>query len=743
MSIKKIELPIIGMHCAGCVANIERALSRKVDGVLDCSVNLATETASVRYDPELTDLKAIAEVVASVGYRAVLPAEESEGVDEEQTARERELTDQRRRLLVGLVFTLPLFALSVAGKFEVSRALLSAFWYNWLLFALASPVQFYTGMPFYRGAFKSLRARYANMDVLVALGSSVAFFYSVGVLFLSVGPHIYFETSAMIITLISLGKLLEARARGRASQAIRNLMNLAPRTAHKITDKGEEIDIPADRLLEGDVVIVRPGERIPADGEVISGRSSVDESMLTGESMPVDKEAAHKVFGATINIQGMLKVRATGVGSRTALAQIIRLVRRAQAGKAPIQRLADKVSSVFVPVIVVIALVTFGLWWFFAGDFVTALIRMVAVLVIACPCALGLATPTAVMAATGRGATLGILFKNSEALENAHRLSTIVFDKTGTITQGSPVLESWQPLVKEETEGEFLSLAASAESVSEHPLARAVVEGAKNRGLDIIEPEDFISSAGLGVEAVVNGRRVRVGRPEWISEQKALDEQLSRSAGELKGKTVLVVSVDGRPVGLIGLSDSQKKGAERAVAELVELGLTPVMITGDNEATAKAIAGKVGIEQVVAGLLPEEKEAEVKKLQDNGALVAMVGDGINDAPALVRADVGIALGSGTEVAMEASDITLVGEDITGVARAIRLSRAAMRTIRQNLFWAFFYNVALVPVAAGVLHNIHWIPLLIRDMHPALAAAAMAASSLTVVLNSLRLSRSRI
>jgi Cu+-exporting ATPase len=741
---RRAELPVVGMTCARCAATVERTLNRKVPGVLSANVNFGTETATVEFDPALTDLQTMAKAVQKAGYELVLPAAGLEEQDAEQAARERELRSQKRFFLVGLLFTVPLFVMAMGRDFFLLGAWVHAVWVNWLFFLLATPVQFYTGWGFYTGGWKSVRAGSANMDVLVALGSSAAYFYSVAVLILpGVGQHVYFETSAVIITLIKLGKLLEARAKGHASAAIRKLMDLAPKVAHVEDENGREHDIPADQVQAGQLVLIRPGERIPVDGLVLSGQSAVDESMLTGESIPVDKEEGEVVFGATVNQQGLLKIRATGVGSQTALAQIIRLVRQAQGSKAPIQRLADRVSSVFVPVIIIIAGITLGVWWAVGGEFVPAMIRMVAVLVIACPCALGLATPTAIMVGTGKGAGMGILFKNSEALETAHRLSTVMFDKTGTITKGEPALTDWIPL---DSDGkQALVLAASVEAGSEHPIARAVVEGTRQWGLPLAEIKDFRATSGFGVEAKVLGRKVRVGKPAWFGENGGLPERVAElvQGTASQGKTVMLVEVEGRLVGLMAVADEEKEGAKEAVAGLRKMDITPVMLTGDNEQAAMAIARKVGIERVVAGVLPDRKEEIVRHTHDQGEIVAMVGDGINDAPALARADVGVAIGTGTDVAMEASDITLVSGEPSGVARAIKLSKATMRTIKQNLFWAFFYNTALVPLAAGVLHTVSWVPGVIRDLHPAMAAGAMAVSSVTVVLNSLRLGRRRI
>jgi len=737
---ERIDLPVIGMTCANCAATIERTLNKKVAGVDTATVNFAAERVSVEYDPEVATLEDMAAAVDRAGYRLVLPEEGGDGGDAEAEERRREAAREKRAFIVGVLFTTPLFIFSMMRDFSLFGMWAHAPWVDWLFLALATPVQFYTGWGFYTGAIKSLRNRSANMDVLVAMGSSTAYVYSLAVLIQpAIGAHVYFETSAVIITLIRLGKLLEARAKGQASLAIRALMNLAPKIAHVQRD-GEEADIPADRVVEGDIVIVRPGERIPVDGVVVAGRSSVDESMMTGESIPVDKTEDDTVFGATMNLQGRLKIRATGVGSDTALAQIVRLVREAQGSKAPIQRLADDVASIFVPVVILIALGTFALWWAVGGGFVPAMIRMVAVLVIACPCALGLATPTAVMVGTGKGASMGILFKNSETLETAHRLTTVLFDKTGTVTMGTPSLTDWLPL---EGAGDTeLALAASVESGSEHPISRAIVDGARSRGLTVREPEDVQTVSGFGIEGRVDGRTLKIGKPGWF---EPLDDEITADIERLSsmGKTPIVVSVDSRIAGIIAVSDEEKPGAEQAIRRLHDLGVETVMLTGDNRAAAVSIAQRVGIDRVLANVLPDQKESEVRKLRGENRIVGMVGDGINDSPALARADVGIAIGTGADIAMEASDVTLVGGDLDGVSRAIRLSRETMKTIRQNLFWAFFYNIALIPVAAGALHGVDGIPSFIRDLHPMLAAGAMAFSSISVVLNSLRLSRKKI
>jgi Cu+-exporting ATPase len=744
VATEKIELPVVGMSCANCAAGVERTLLKKVQGVISANVNFGTETATVEFDPVTTDLKNMAQAVKKAGYELLLPTEGMNAEDSEQAARERELLSQKKYFFVGLLFTFPLFVLSMGRDFFLLGEWAHAGWMNWLFLFMATPVQFYTGLGFYIGGWKSVKSGSANMDVLVALGSSAAYFYSLAVLLLpGVGTHVYFETSAVIITLIKLGKLLEAKAKGQASAAIRKLMDLAPKLAHVEDEDGRLHDVPAEQVRPGQIVIVRPGERIPVDGVVVSGQSAVDESMLTGESIPVDKVEDDQVFGATVNQQGLLKLKATGVGSQTALAQIIRLVRQAQGSKPRIQRLADRVSGFFVPVIIGIAASTLAVWWIVGGEFVPGMIRMVAVLVIACPCALGLATPTAIMVGTGKGAGMGILFKNSEALETAHRLNTIMFDKTGTITRGEPALSDWIPL---DSDGDqALVLAASAETASEHPIAKAVVSGARERGLTLLDVEKFQAASGFGVEATVSGNKVRVGKPGWFENDGALPGRVSELVLETaaQGKTVMLVEVEGRVVGVMTVSDEEKQGAKEAVSELKRMGIRPVMVTGDNEQAARAIAGKVGIDSVEAGVLPNEKEEIVRKAHEQGEVVAMVGDGINDAPALARADIGVAIGSGTDVAMESSDITLVGGELAGVSRAIRLSKLTMRTIKQNLFWAFFYNAALVPLAAGVFYTVAWLPGLIRELHPVMAAGAMAISSLTVVMNSLRLGRRQI
>ncbi len=741
---EKIELPVTGMTCANCAANIERTLNKKVRGVTDASVNFASERASVEYLPSETSLDEIIAAIEKAGYGAIRPDSPETGEkDAEQRAREAEIRDQTIKFLVGAAFALPLFILSMGRDFGLIGAWSHAPWVSWLFFVLATPVQFYTGWDYYVGGYKSLRNRSANMDVLVAMGSSVAYFYSIAVLlYPAAGDHVYFETSAVIITLIKLGKMLEARTKGKTGGAIRKLMGLRPDTATVIED-GEEKTVPLTQVEQGDVILVRPGERIPVDGEVISGSSTVDESMLTGEPIPVDKAPGDTVVGGTVNGEGLIRFTATRVGRETALAQIIRMVQEAQGSKPPIQGLADRVAAVFVPAVIGIAAVTFIVWWSLSGDFVPAMIRMVAVLVIACPCALGLATPTAVMAGTGKGAEHGILFKRGEALETASRLDTVVLDKTGTITEGKPSVTDVFPVGRFDDREALMTLAAAAEHGSEHPLGRAVAAAARDEGLKPPEAEDFKASGGFGVEATVEGDRVKIGKPKWFDPATLESARDRIEALQAEGKTAMVVTVNDELAGIIAVADTLKPESADAIRRLHDQGLKVVMITGDNQATADAIAAQVGIDAVHAEVRPDEKADRVKAVQETGGRVGMVGDGINDAPALAQADVGFAIGTGTDVAIETGDVILSSGSLTGIPRAIGLSRATMRTIKQNLFWAFFYNAILIPVAAGVLYPFESVPGFLRQLHPILAAFAMAFSSISVVANSLRLYRARV
>jgi len=742
----RVELPITGMTCANCATTIERTLKRKVPGVVSATANFASERASVEYVPGLVTRADIVAAIENIGYGVVEAVDEEEMEDAERAAREAEIADQALKFWVGVVFSLPLFLLSMSRDFGLLGDWAHAAWVNWLFLALATPVQFYTGWGYYVGGFKSLRHGSANMDVLVAMGSSVAYVYSIVVMLGWVQGHVYFETSALIITLIKLGKMLEARAKGRTSEAIKRLMGLRPKTARVIRDGGE-VEVLVTQVAVGDVVVVRPGERLPVDGVVIEGHSAVDESMLTGESLPVDKKPGDEVIGATINKQGLLKFEATQVGAQTALAQIIRLVEEAQGSKAPIQRLADQVSGVFVPAVIAIALAVFLAWWVLTPvGFTAAMIRMVAVLVIACPCALGLATPTAIMVGTGKGAEKGILFKNSEALERAHQLQVVVLDKTGTITRGEPSVTDVVGVTNGQmSNDQILRLAASAERGSEHPLGQAIVRAAQARGLLLAEVEGFEAVSGQGIVGQVEGQKVAVGTARLMAEQNValngLEAQVDRLQAE--AKTAMLVAVGGQAAGVIAVADTLKEGSHEAIAGLKQLGLEVVMLTGDNRRTAEAVAAQAGVDRVVAEVLPGDKAAQVKALQEEGRFVGMVGDGINDAPALAQADVGVAIGTGTDVAMETADVTLVSGDLRGVSRAIALSKATMRTIKQNLFWAFFYNVVLIPIAAGALYPFEGLPAMLRSLHPVLAAAAMAFSSVTVVTNSLRLRRARV
>lgn len=726
----KAEFSISGMSCAACAARIEKAL-RKVPGVYNATVNFAAEKAAVEYNANELAVSQIQERVRQLGYDAHNVADDSE-MDREKKVRRDEIRRQRFRLILSAVLSLPLLGAMVLHSLGIMGRIGDVLMNPYVQLVLATPVQFVAGWPFYHGAYAALRNGSANMDVLVAMGTSAAYFYSIANM-ITGDPHLYFETSAILITLIILGKLLEATAKGRTSEAIKALMGLQAKTARVVRD-GTEADVPIEAVQVGDILVVRPGERVPVDGIIIEGTSTLDESMLTGESIPVDKKAGDEVAGATINKFGAFKFKATKVGKDTALAQIVRIVEEAQGSKAPIQRFADVVSGYFVPAVVGIAVLTFAGWYFIfdPGNFSRALVNFTAVMVIACPCALGLATPTSIMVGTGKGAENGILIKGAEHLENAHRLTTIVLDKTGTITKGKPEVTDIIALAGF-SDKEILRIAALAEKNSEHPLAQAIVHYGQTHDVPLTgEAESFAAIPGGGVSVVIEGKQILVGTRKLMGDNHIEIEAALPDIERLEqqGKTVMLLAAGQELAALIAVADTVKEHSVQAVAELERMGIEVWMITGDNERAAQAIAGSIGIRHVLAEVLPEHKAEKVEALKREGKVVGMVGDGINDAPALATADVGFAIGTGTDVAIEAADITLMGGDLNGIVAAIKLSKATMRNIKQNLFWALVYNSIGIPIAAA------------GYLSPVLAGGAMAFSSVSVVTNALRLKRFR-
>lgn len=731
---EKAEFDITGMTCAACSARIEKGLN-KLEGVVKANVNLALEKATVEYNGSILSSTDIIKKVENLGYGAHIKEDEKESTDH----RQKEIKKQTKKFIFSAILSLPLLW-AMVGHFSFTSFIWvpEAFMNPWVQLVLATPVQFIIGGQFYIGAYKALKNKSANMDVLVALGTSAAYFYSLylSIMSLSMETHsveLYYETSAVLITLIILGKLFEAKAKGRSSEAIKKLMGLQAKTA-TVERNGLELEIPLEEVIVGDIFHIKPGEKIPVDGKIIEGNSAIDESMLTGESVPIDKSIGDEVIGATLNKNGFLKVEAKKVGRDTALAQIIKVVEEAQGSKAPIQRLADKISGIFVPIVVGIAVIAFIIWyvWVAPGDFAEALEKMIAILVIACPCALGLATPTSIMAGSGRAAEFGILFKGGEHLEMTHRVSTVVLDKTGTVTNGTPVLTDVFTNQNVD-ENEFLSLVASAEKQSEHPLAQAIVQGINEKGIPLTNVTEFEAIPGFGIKATVDGKELLVGTRKLMNKYNVqVDGALAQmDVLENIGKTAMLAAINGQYAGTVAVADTIKETSKMAISRLKNMGLDVIMITGDNQQTALAIAKQAGIDHVIAEVLPEGKAAEIKKLQAQGKKVAMVGDGINDAPALAVADIGMAIGTGTDVAMEAADITLIRGDLNSIADAIFMSKKTITNIKQNLFWALAYNSLGIPIAA------------LGFLAPWLAGAAMAFSSVSVVLNALRLQKVKL
>ncbi|MBE9228811.1 copper-translocating P-type ATPase [Phormidium sp. LEGE 05292] len=744
--MENANLKLRGMSCASCANAIENAIL-SVPGVEACQVNFGAEQATVKYNPKQTNLNEIQDAVDAAGYVAQ-PIKSDDLLNRNDDVEQQERLAETRQLRNKVIFGGIISAILVIGSLPMMTGLSIPFipiWLHnpWLQLILTTPVQFWCGRSFYINAWKALKRHAATMDTLVAVGTGAAFFYSIfATLFPSfftnqgLTADVYYEAAAVIVTLILLGKLLENRAKGQTSEAIRKLMGLQAKTARVIRN-GKEVDLPIAEVILGDIILVRPGEKIPVDGEIIDGSSTIDEAMVTGESLPVKKKSGDEVIGATINKTGSFKFRATRVGKDTFLAQIVQLVQQAQGSKAPIQRLADQVTGWFVPAVIAIAIATFILWYNIMGNVTMALINTVGVLIIACPCALGLATPTSIMVGTGKGAENGILIKGAESLELAHKIQAIVLDKTGTITQGKPTVTHFLTVDGTVNQNEFklLQLAASVERNSEHPLAEAVVQYAQSQGANLTDTQQFEAIAGSGVQGYVSRQWVQIGTHRWMTELGIDTHELEQDWERLEylGKTVIWLAVDGKIAGIMAISDAVKPSSANAIRLLQKMGLEVVMLTGDNRRTAEVIAREVGIKRVIAEVRPEQKAAQVANLQSEGKIVAMVGDGINDAPALAQADVGMAIGTGTDVAIAASDITLISGDLHGIVTAIQLSRATMRNIKQNLFFAFIYNVAGIPIAAGILFPFFgWL------LSPIIAGAAMAFSSVSVVTNALRL-----
>lgn len=741
---QKVVLRVQGMTCSSCVNRVQTALNQ-VPGVIDATVNFATEKATVQYIPTLVAVKDLARATEAVGYKLLQVNETHESVDEEKQTRVAEFKNLRNKLIAGLLLVVPIFILVHWNNLGLSKIYALSGQANFILqLVFQAPVQFWVGWQFYKGAWTAARHKNSDMNTLIAVGTSAAFLYSILATFFpglfsaeGLAARVYYDTAGAIIVLILLGRLLEARAKGQTSEAIKKLIGLQAKTATVMVD-GVQHEIPVEDVLIGDIVVVKPGEKIPVDGVIIEGHSAVDESMVTGESIPVEKTVGHEVVGATLNKTGAFKFKATKVGKDTMLAQIIKMVEEAQGSKPPIARLVDVIAGYFVPAVIGVATVTFVIWFFFgpAPALTYAVLNFVAVMIIACPCALGLATPTSIMVGTGKGAEHGVLIRGGEALETAHKLNAIVLDKTGTITRGEPVVTDILTAEGYQME-KILFLAASAERGSEHPLGEAIVNKAQGRDISLVDPSAFNAIPGHGIKATIAGKKLLLGNTRLMKENNIDLKDLAPKSDDLssEGKTPMWVAVDGNTAGIIAVADTLKENSQTAVAALRHLGLQVIMITGDNKQTADAIARQTGVDRILADVLPEGKAKEVKNLQAEGNIVAMVGDGINDAPALAQADVGIAIGTGTDVAMESSDITLISGDLTGVVTAIALSKATIRNIKQNLFWAFAYNTILIPVAAGLLFPFFGILL-----NPIFAAAAMGLSSVTVVTNALRLRR---